>query len=365
MVEPTLIGVGLSTGKVVLCSFRGGSRILKEFTPKHSRTCNSLSWNPIYTNQLAVGLDKVRGDSSTLVWDVNSLSSDTIPSNSTVSTSIDYSTLNISDSISKPMSEFASSEATVSLAWMPSSPHCLATGTGVKWLRIYDLRGDLNAPQSVVAHAKSVHGVSFDPFKPERLVTFSEDGIIKLWDIRNFTDSIFTFNSNSKGLSQLEWCPTRSGVLATIAKDEKQIKFWDIKDSLAIKSESIIKPCRIYDTSEAISCISWDVNGNDRLITLYSNTSTIDFTNLPQPMPLTYNPHSNIAIAKGKYLVEFEPSKDSSPDISTLMKQRALDGYSMDISNNKKILENSTNKHLKLLWDWMLDYYILNTLKII
>lgn len=46
-----------------------------------------------------------------------------------------------SESVVKPYAELSNSEATVALAWMPSSPSCIVTGTGVKWLRIYDLRG--------------------------------------------------------------------------------------------------------------------------------------------------------------------------------------------------------------------------------
>ena len=48
----------------------------------------------------------------------------------------------------------------------------------------------MNSPQSVVAHSKSVHGVCFDPFHDETLATFSEEGVIKLWDIRNFVEPV-------------------------------------------------------------------------------------------------------------------------------------------------------------------------------
>ncbi len=37
----------------------------------NDRSCNAVSWNPIYKNQITCGLDKVRGDFSILVWDVN------------------------------------------------------------------------------------------------------------------------------------------------------------------------------------------------------------------------------------------------------------------------------------------------------
>jgi WD40 repeat protein len=58
----SLIAVGLPNGRVQLVNFSTPTnRITKEFVPKHSRTCNSLAWNPVYNNQLAAGLDKVRG----------------------------------------------------------------------------------------------------------------------------------------------------------------------------------------------------------------------------------------------------------------------------------------------------------------
>lgn len=56
---------------MLLTSFSANNRVTKEFVPKLSRTCNAIAWNPVYTNQIAVGLDKVRGDYSTLVWDIN------------------------------------------------------------------------------------------------------------------------------------------------------------------------------------------------------------------------------------------------------------------------------------------------------
>jgi hypothetical protein len=68
------VAVGTPSGKVLLTSFSpitATNRITKEFVPKHPRSCNALAWNPINTHQLAAGLDKVRGDFSTIVWDVN------------------------------------------------------------------------------------------------------------------------------------------------------------------------------------------------------------------------------------------------------------------------------------------------------
>jgi hypothetical protein len=52
-------------------SFSSVNSISKEFIPRNSRSCNALAWNPVYHNELAAGLGKVRCDFSTLVWDVN------------------------------------------------------------------------------------------------------------------------------------------------------------------------------------------------------------------------------------------------------------------------------------------------------
>jgi hypothetical protein len=149
--EPNLLGVGLHSGKLLLTKFnswdtggditvanRGtltGDTVQKEFMPKISRPCNAVSWNPVNTNQVAVGLDKVRSDCSTLIWDVNSEPS--ISSNRTDSAPRRRGehrgprTGNLDrpggpnsfggkiDRVTKPVCELANSEAVVALSWLP------------------------------------------------------------------------------------------------------------------------------------------------------------------------------------------------------------------------------------------------------
>lgn len=60
----------------VVCYFSSlivllGARTNKELLPRYSRSCNVLAWNPVYPNILACGLDKVRGDQSAFIWDIN------------------------------------------------------------------------------------------------------------------------------------------------------------------------------------------------------------------------------------------------------------------------------------------------------
>eukprot|EP00007_Cunea_sp_BSH-02190019_P008955 CAMPEP_0174238428 /NCGR_PEP_ID=MMETSP0417-20130205/11187_1 /TAXON_ID=242541 /ORGANISM="Mayorella sp, Strain BSH-02190019" /LENGTH=1029 /DNA_ID=CAMNT_0015317259 /DNA_START=92 /DNA_END=3177 /DNA_ORIENTATION=+ len=262
----TALAVGLTSGTVVLNTIGAAPEPLKEFVPRNSRVCNAVSWNRNIPTQLAAGLDKVRSDFSTFVWDITQQSSNSpkptprrpaptrslssfassrwpSSSNSAQQPQGDHihfheSSFSISpgvaaETITKPYRELANSESTVALSWAPDSGFLLAAGTGTKWLRVYDVREDAARPNSVVAHSKTVLGVKFDPFQPHRVATFSEEGDLKIWDIRQLSpDPVFSMDTGSNSpLIQIEWCPTRAGILATIARDDRCVKFWDIKDA--------------------------------------------------------------------------------------------------------------------------------------
>jgi WD40 repeat protein len=146
--------------------------------------------------------------------------------------------------VERPFRQFANSEAIVALSWLPNTPTALAAGTGNRWLRIYDLRDPSRVIASVGAHQKSVFGVCFDPHRDNLLATFSEESTIKLWDIRKLKDPTIQLPAGSK-VAQIGWCPTRgTGILASIGKDEKNIKLWDVKSGVlgADQAEERAKP---------------------------------------------------------------------------------------------------------------------------
>jgi hypothetical protein len=61
------------------------------------------------------------------------------------------------DCVNEPLFEFSTSEAAVSVAWMPQYPKGLLVGTGYRWLRSYDLRQP-GWSSAIVAHNKAVYG---------------------------------------------------------------------------------------------------------------------------------------------------------------------------------------------------------------
>ena len=43
---------------------------------------------------------------------------------------------------------------------------------------------------------------------------------------------VCAINTNSKMLAQIAWCPTRRGCLASITRDEHNVKFWDMQAAM-------------------------------------------------------------------------------------------------------------------------------------
>ena len=76
---PWILAVGTASGRVVLhdCAPTGApgpTTVRSEFVPGVPRACFAVSWNEVRTNLIAAALDKVRGDSGVLVWDLNAQS---------------------------------------------------------------------------------------------------------------------------------------------------------------------------------------------------------------------------------------------------------------------------------------------------
>lgn len=275
--SPYTYAVGLSSGKLTIHEYQNNANDAsmqtnkREFVPKYSRPCNAIAWNAHYLNQVAVGLEKVRSDYCTLIWDIEyataSAAASASPARPDQASAPTF--------MKQPLYELANSEATVALAWVPDQPKCLATGTGFKWLRMYDLRATALAPSySVVAHAKAVHGVVFDPFRPQYVATYSDAPyeMAKVWDVRKLggrqaATPVALIQPTSKVLADVCWSPTERGILATISYEERWISFWDLNglpehqqselQSPATSSQVFRRPNSKRYASEVITSFDW------------------------------------------------------------------------------------------------------------
>lgn len=218
---------------------------------RNSRACNSLAFSAADPNYLAVGLDKVRGDHSVVIWDVHAAIplltfkgelSKHAPQHAPSSSRSTGQSQRDRDITPKSgpriFQQHAPAETVSSVAFLPSSSNLLLAGISHRWLRLFDLRSPQDTPLSV---ASKVHVVVTDPFEPHRIGCFG-DNVATIWDARRLTQPLLTFTEKDAGadgvrakhgpeFTTMEFSNTRRGMLATLGKDAHHVRFWDLQQA--------------------------------------------------------------------------------------------------------------------------------------
>lgn len=254
-----LVAVGHSSGKVDLMRLeatkQSKERILSSgptvaLPVRNSRACNSLAFSTADPSYLAVGLDKVRGDHSLIVWDVHAAiplltlkgeASKSTPHHAPSSSRSNGQSQRERDITPKSgprlFQQHAQAETVSSVAFLPSSSSLLLAGISHRWLRLFDLR----SPQDTLVVASKVHVVVTDPFEQHRIGCFG-DNVATIWDARRLTQPLLTFTEKDAGadgvrakhgseFTTVEFSNTRRGILATLGKDAHHVRFWDLQQA--------------------------------------------------------------------------------------------------------------------------------------
>ncbi len=229
--------------------------------PKNGRrSTTSVSWNAHkhHNDRVAAGFDLLKSEYCVNIWDVNS--AELLQNGKEVGL--------------KSIIKLCYEEATSSLAWLPDSPHLLAVGTAMGWVRIFDTRqpssgsnttasnhnsnnsssgAAISLEMSLMAHPgarnRKVKGIRPDPFHPYIISTFSDSAqeSVKIWDLRKNSSS-GTSSSSSKlsaavttisphggadgqynpqsSVTDVAWSTSRENVLAVTTSHHKQVLFY-------------------------------------------------------------------------------------------------------------------------------------------
>jgi hypothetical protein len=251
------MAVGLTTGKVDLIRIEAGKQAQQKnilssgpsvtLPIRNSRSCNALAFSDADPNYLAVGLDKVRGASSLIIWDISTFTSSLTlsiiaPNNVTPLSprplpqipKLDHQATSRMDQ--HILQRHAPTEVVSSLAFLPSSTHLLLAGISHRWLRLFDLRSQTTG----INVASKVHGIATDPFDPHRVACFG-DGVVNVWDARKLHQPLLVFSERDaiaggtrprpgSVYANIEFSSTRRGCLATLEKDSSYVRFWDLAE---------------------------------------------------------------------------------------------------------------------------------------
>lgn len=335
-----LLAVGQANGKVVLASF-GTSTIEsvgREFVPNHARQCNSVAWNPVDSNIIAVGLEKFRMEHAVLLWDAFRC-----PHH--------YNGESRNDPF-KPLCEIGLSETANSLAWMNAST--FAAGFNNKNLKIIDRRDSAKVVNNT--STKAVYGVAVENHNEQLLASFFENQIC-VWDVRNFEKPISTI-TRLKTVSKILWCPTRHNLLGSLQRDSNIIMLHDLQ--MATIGNEEVEPTLLERPIQAssghnITSFSWHPTTESRLLTISFSGIITDYY-VVERITLNWFPCSHLVWTHGRRTLKLISDKDpiysSFRDISVKIKHRALTKYGLkpELWQNGEFAEDET---LKNLWYWL------------
>nr|XP_033786917.1 GATOR complex protein MIOS isoform X1 [Geotrypetes seraphini] len=352
-----LLAVGQANGRVVLTGLgqdhnsKCKDLIGKEFVPKHARQCNTLAWNPLESNWLAAGLDKHRADFSVLIWDISSkyTPDGTIP--------MEKMRLSTTDTeaglvVTKPLYELGQNDACLSLCWLPRDQKLLLAGMH-RNLAIFDLR---NTSQKMFVNTKAVQGVTVDPHFHDRVASFFE-GQVAIWDLRKFEKPVLTLTEQPKPLTKVAWCPTRTGLLATLTRDSNIIRLYDMQHTptpIGDETEPTIIERSVQPCDNCIASFAWHPTSQNRMVVVTPNRSMSDFT-VFERISLAWSPTTSLMWACGRHLYECTEEGQASSlekDIATKMRLRSLSRYGLDTEQvwRNHLLAGDEDPQLKSLW---------------
>lgn len=82
---------------------------------------------------------------------------------------------------------------------------------------------------TVMAHDADVNVLSWNRQTTFMLASGADDGSLRAWDLRSFTDGgyVANFTYHRRAVTSVEWCPHDSSTLATTAADN-QLVVWDL-----------------------------------------------------------------------------------------------------------------------------------------
>ena len=78
-------------------------------------------------------------------------------------------------------------------------------------------------------HERTINRVTFHPSETNYLLSGSQDGLIKLFDIRGSSAAISIFPTNAQSVRDVSFCPHGNGHLFATGLENGQIQLWDVR----------------------------------------------------------------------------------------------------------------------------------------
>ena len=169
----------------------------------HTAQGYGLAWSPLTAGRLLSGSD----DATVCMWDL-------------AEAGLEVQALQIKRGHTSVVED---------VAWSHHHSHVFGSVGDDMQLLICDARDSTGGPSKKVAkaHENDINCVSFNPLNEFLLATGSTDSTVGLWDLRNLTQKVHSFEGHKSGVYQLDWAPFSETILASCSSD-RRVHVWDL-----------------------------------------------------------------------------------------------------------------------------------------
>ncbi|KAH3661612.1 hypothetical protein OGAPHI_006460 [Ogataea philodendri] len=143
------------------------------------------------------------------------------------------------------------------------SPHTLLSGSQDGKMKVWDLRlKNTKAQITIIGNADAIRCVQFSPRSGRQFCNISDSGVIQKWDIRKPTTFERKLNAHTGPGLTLDWHPELDYVVS--GGRDKQVQVWN----MASGTDHLRDPDHVINTSGAVSKVSWcRGRGNGSILT--------------------------------------------------------------------------------------------------
>lgn len=172
---------------------------------------------------------------------------------------------------------------------------------------------------------------------------------------------MLTLTEQPKPLTKVAWCPTRTGLLATLTRDSNIIRLYDMQHApspIGDETEPTIIERSVQPCDSQIGSFAWHPSTQNRMVVVSAaNRAMTDFT-VFERISLAWSSTTALMWACGRHL--YECAEDGAEglkgtieaDIATKMRQRAQSRYGHDTVQvwRNHLLAGGNDPMLKSLW---------------
>lgn len=159
----------------------------------------------------------------------------------------------------------------------------------------------------------------------------------------------------------MAWCPTRTGLLATLSRDSNIIRLYDMQHTptpIGDETEPTIIERSVHPCETQIGSFAWHPFSQNRMVVVSAaNRAMTDFI-VFERISLAWSPTTSLMWACGRHLYNcVEDGAEGAEsliekDIATKMRQRAQSRYGHDTAQlwRNHLLAGGKDPQLKSLW---------------